>query len=391
MYPDLSYIFHAIFGTSVGNWTSIFKTFGLFLTFSFFVSAYFLYLELRRKEAEGIIAPISVRTVIGARATPLELLLNAGLGFVLGFKLLFIATHWADFRADASSVVLSAAGSWLGGLLGAIAYGTYQFWLKKQAELPEPVVQVQTMHTYDRIGDITMVAAASGIFGAKIFAVFEDMDLFLSDPLGQLLSGSGLAIYGGLIGGFIGVFWYIKKLGIRPIHVMDAVAPALIMGYATGRLGCHFSGDGDWGIANELPKPAWFPFPDWLWAFSYPHNVLNEGIPIKDCVGLYCKELSPAVFPTPLYETAMALLIAAILWALRKRIKTAGVLFFIYMILNGLERFLIEKIRINPKYDLGFAQATQAEVIAVLVFLGGIGGALFLWLTNKPKLEEKSF
>ncbi len=371
MYPDLSYIFHALFGTSVGNWTSIFKTFGLFLTFSFFVSAYFLFLELKRKEADGLIAPIRVKTTIGAAATPTEIISNAFLGFLLGFKVLYVALHWAEFQTDAPSVILSSKGSWLGGAVGALLYGGYQFWIKKQAQLPEPVEKEELFHTYDRIGDITMVAAVSGILGAKIFAIFEDMNLFYKDPLGQLFSGSGLAIYGGLVGGFIGVFWYVRKLGIRPIHVMDAVAPALIMGYATGRLGCHFSGDGDWGIANEAAKPNWWILPDWLWAFSYPHNVVNEGIPIQNCIGLYCSELSPAVFPTPLYETAMALAIAAILWALRKRIKTAGVLFCVYMILNGFERFWIEKIRINPKYDLGILQATQAEIIAVLIFVGG--------------------
>ena len=75
-----------------------------------------------------------------------------------------------------------------------------------------------------------------------------------------------------------------------------------MMGYGVGRMGCQFSGDGDWGIVNEAPKPSWFIFPDWAWAYEYPHNVLNEGVRMVNCVGNHCMKLSPPVYPTPIYE-----------------------------------------------------------------------------------------
>ncbi len=383
MYPDISYFFHDWFGTAPDNALSVIKTFGLFLAFAFLTSAWFLYLELKRKEQEGILQPISETITIGEGATPWMVLSNALFGFILGYKLGYIATHWSDFQADAAGVVFSGKGNLIVGIITAILYGGYVFWTKNKDKKETIETTTILVPPHKKIGDITMMAAISGIIGAKFFALFEDPAALFTDPVGQFFSGSGLAIYGGLIGGFIGVYWYIKNLGLPPRHIMDAVAPALIMGYAVGRLGCHFSGDGDWGIVNALPKPSWFFLPDWLWAYDYPRNVLNDGQPIEGCTFLHCRKLVPPVFPTPIYEAFMGFVIGGLLWVLRKKIKVAGVLFFIYMILNGIERFWIEKIRVNPTFDLGFAKATQAEIIAVLIIIGGILGAVYLWNRNK--------
>jgi hypothetical protein len=54
MYPDLSYFLHDVFGTAPDNWTSVVKTFGFFLALSFLTAAYLLFLELKRKKAEGL-------------------------------------------------------------------------------------------------------------------------------------------------------------------------------------------------------------------------------------------------------------------------------------------------------------------------------------------------
>jgi len=89
----------------------------------------------------------------------------------------------------------------------------------------------------------------------------------------------------------------------------------------------------------------------------------------------------PGVYPTPIYEVFMSLIIFGILWSLRKRIKIPGMLFFIYMILNGVERFWIEKIRVNDKLPLW--DLTQAEIISALIFFGGIIGAFIVWQRSK--------
>ena len=239
------------------------------------------------------------------------------------------------------------------------------------------------VYPHQRIGDITILSAVSGVIGAKLFDALEHMDQLLSDPIGTLFSGGGLAIYGGLIVAFIVMYIYFKKKGIQPIHVMDAVAPALIIAYGIGRIGCQLSGDGDWGIVNAAAIPSWWFFPDWLWAFDYPHNVLNEGVRIEGCEWAYCSRLAEPVYPTPVYETLLAFVIGGILWILRKRMQIAGMLFFTYLVFNGAERFLIEKIRVNIRYDWGALQPTQAEIISTALVIIGISGLIILWRRHR--------
>lgn len=391
MYPDLSYILHAIFGSAPDNAFSIVKTFGLFLIISFLVSAYFLRLELIRKEKQGLLKGKKEKVVIGRPARWQELATNGLLGFILGFKLPYIAQNFPEFQADTAGVLLSTKGYVFWGVVGAGLLAFLKFWEHHRKALPKPQIKTVEVLPHQRIGDITILAAVAGIVGAKLFAVIESTEnfrSFLRDPIHQLLSGSGLAIYGGLILAFIAVFWFVRSKGMNPIHVMDAVAPALIMGYAVGRIGCQLSGDGDWGIENPAPAPDWWFLPDWLWSYDYPHNVLNDGVRIADCEFLYCSRLDPGVFPTPVYETTLALLIFAVLWVLRKRIVIPGLLFFIYMVLNGIERWWIEKIRVNPDIEILGMQATQAEYIAALLVIGGMAGGVWSYLKWKKALPD---
>ncbi len=240
---------------------------------------------------------------------------------------------------------------------------------------------------HERVGDITMIAAISGLLGAKIFAILESTDnikAFFNDPIHTFFSGSGIAIYGGLIGGFIGVYWFVKKkLKMNPIYMMDAVAPALMFSYGVGRIGCQLSGDGDWGIDAAAMPSGWF-LPSWMWSFDYPRNVVDSGIPIEGLNALHNHHLPIPVYPTPFYEVIMALTIGFFLWSIRKRISTHGVLFMIYLILNGIERFFIEKIRVNDKLiDMPNFKMTQAELIAVLFVLIGIVGSYILIQRDK--------
>jgi prolipoprotein diacylglyceryltransferase len=159
-----------------------------------------------------------------------------------------------------------------------------------------------------------------------------------------------------------------------------------MLAYGIGRIGCQVAGDGDWGIVNTYSKPlSWIP--DWLWAYDYPHNVNKEGVPLLNCTwGDYCYHLPAPVFPTPLYEIAMALLLFALLWSIRKKVKVTGRLFAIYLIANGIERFLIEHIRVNTKYDIFGFHPTQAEIISSCLIVFGIFLYLYapkLWSTKK--------
>jgi prolipoprotein diacylglyceryl transferase len=386
MYPDLSYLLHDLIGTPVDNWISIVKTFGFLLVLAFLASMYFFKKELKRKEEEGLIKGIKEKITIGAGIKPLDLGLNVLMGFILGFKIVYLLQHFKEIGEDLFAFIFSMEGNMLAGVVGAALFGGMYWWEKNKQKLPKPKIQEVYVAPHERAGDITIRAAISGILGAKLFAIFESTEnirAFLNDPLGQFFSGSGLAIYGGLIVAFIYIYWYVNRKGIKPIHVMDAVAPALIMGYAVGRIGCQLSGDGDWGIDNTLALPSWWFLPEWMWAYDYPHNVLQMGLPIEGCESIYCNRLATPVFPTPFYETIAGLVIFLILWVLRKKIKIAGVLFFIYLIFNGLERFYVEKIRINDKIDMFGMQLTQAEIISFLLFFIGIIGCVVLYARHK--------
>ena len=385
MYPDLSYIVHALIGTEPDNALSVVKTFGLMLIMAFIASAYVLRLELKRKEKEGILKPMKQDIIVGKKATPMEIGGNALLGFILGFKLVYIMANFPEFQADTAGVLLSGKGSVVGGLVGAALFGAWKWWDSNRNALDKPVKKTVKIFPHQRVGDITIVAAISGIIGSKLAALFEsteNLKAFLADPIGQLLSGSGLAIYGGLIVAFIVVYRYVTKRGMPGIHMMDAVAPSLITGYGVGRLGCQLSGDGDWGIVASQPAPSWWIFPDSWWAYDYPHNVLKDGLPIEGCSWEYCNALAEPVYPTPIYEVFLSFVILAILWGLRKRLKIPGMLFFVYVLLVAIERYFIEKIRVNPDIEfLGF-QASQAEYISVILFLVGIGGIVYLYRKN---------
>lgn len=382
MYPDFSYFMHDVFGTEPDNFFSIIQTFGLLLALAFLGSAYVLYLEMKRREGLGQFKATKVKIVIGKSASVSELLTNGLVGFILGYKGVFAYQNWDAFLHDASAVILSPYGHAGGGLILGIAFAVWAWWQAERKKLPKPKVVVEKIRPHQRVGEITIVAAVSGIIGAKLFAIFESADTiraFLADPVNTLFSGSGLAVYGGLIVAFATVYWYVKKLGLKPIHMMDAVAPALMIGYAIGRLGCHFSGDGDWGIVNELDKPWWFFLPEWMWAYDYPHNVLNQGVPIEGCDFRYCRRLDPPVFPTPIWESIICTGLFFILWFLRKRLTVPGMLFAVYLVLNGVERFFIEKIRVNETFVLMGMEMTQAELISFLTILTGLvfGGYLY--------------
>ncbi len=213
----------------------------------------------------------------------------------------------------------------------------------------------------DIVADLCFVTALAGMIGARVFHILEYPDQFLQDPVGMIFSRGGFTIFGGLIFGVTAGVWFVRRVGLPMLSMMDAAAPALMLGYGVGRIGCQISGDGDWGIpANMALKPEWLP--NWLWTWTYENNIVGEIIP------------PPGVYPTPLYETLMSIVLFAALWAVRKHPFQAGWLFSLYLVFAGIERFLIEQIRVNVEYYFLGISATQAEIIAVVLIFAGIAG-----------------
>ncbi|MAO70958.1 MAG: diacylglyceryl transferase [Flavobacteriales bacterium] len=382
MYPTISYLLEDLFGINI---PLPIQTFGFFVALSFIAGAYFISKEFKRKEKEGLVSKIKQKKLVGEGMTIKDWFSSIIGGFLIGFKLVEAIFDYNSLVQNPQEFILSTKGSIIGGILVALISSFTKYKEKEKTKLPKPKFIEQDVHPYQLVGNMIMIAAISGIIGAKIFASLENWGDFVKDPIGQLLSFSGLTFYGGLIFGAISVSYYAKKNGIKLLHLIDVFAPSLILAYGIGRAGCHFSGDGDWGIVASN-QPEWWFLPDWMWSYNYPNNVINEGILIPGCEGKFCYQLAENVYPTPIYEIIMAGLIFLFLWSIRKKIKIPGMLFFIYLILNGIERFFIEKIRVNTKYDL-LGGITQAEIISSILILIGIIG-IFVLIKRKENYYQ---
>lgn len=384
MYPNLYYAVQDLFGIEITG-LKLINSFGFFVAIAFISAAAILTAELKRKEQEGLLIHQEEKMMVGAPASLQELLTNFLLGFIFGYKIIGAFVVPAALN-DPQSFILSTNGSAPVGVLIGLLFLFLKWYEKNKVKLPKPEEKTFRIWPHDRVGDIVLYAALFGFLGAKIFHNLENWGEFVKDPIGNLIAFSGLTFYGGLICATIAIIMFARKHNIGVVHLADAMATTMMFAYAIGRIGCQVSGDGDWGIVNNHPKPfAWMP--DGLWSSVYAHNVIGEGVPIKDCVGPYCSQLPMPVYPTALYEVIACLLLFGVLWFLRKRIKVAGRLAAVYLMLNGIERFSIEQIRVNTKYvDLPF-QPTQAEIIALVLFIGGV---FLWWKAGKWNLNKQS-
>lgn len=384
MYPFLSDMFNDLFGTDI---QLPLKTFGFFLALSFMAAYVALRSELLRREGLGQFKLRPERILKQGPMHIREVIIYGLIWGIVGYKLGLLITEPEFFNTDTEGALLSGKGFWLTGLLGAGIVGGLKYReFTKRKDLEEVYENIQAGPSH-YLGTIVTIAFVAGIGGSKLAAMLEPGSNFWVDPIGDLLSFNGLSFYGGLLlaGGLI--VYYLYRKGFHIMTAFDAFGPALILAYAVGRIGCQLAGDGDWGIVNLDPQPEWMSFlPEWTWSFDYPNNVAEEGVQIAGCTGPFCRRLDPPVYPTPLYEILMGLGIFAILWAIRKRLSYAGMLGGLYLFFNGLERFTIEKIRVNGDYTILGIKTTQAEFIAVCLMLGGI--AMFVYaLRRKTKLK----
>lgn len=200
--------------------------------------------------------------------------------------------------------------------------------------------------------EFVFAALVGGLVGARIDYLIQNWDKASGDLLGSLFSGSGLVWFGGVVGGAVGVVLWAWRRGWLGAQMLDTASVPLALGYAIGRVGCQLSGDGDYGVASDLP-----------WAMAYPEGT----VPTTD-----------EVHPTPVYETLAMGLLALALWRLRDRFAP-GVLFGIWLFFAGLERLLVELVRRNEDLVAGL---TLAQVFA-LAMMGG-GAAVILSRRGQP-------
>ncbi|HEX3377712.1 MAG TPA: prolipoprotein diacylglyceryl transferase family protein [Candidatus Acidoferrales bacterium] len=235
------------------------------------------------------------------------------------------------------------------------------------------------------------ITGLAGLAGSRLYHLLESPKEFFADPLPQLFSTMGFAFVGAIIGGFIALVLLAKRFRISPLLMLDVASPAAAIGYGIGRIGCMLSGDGDYGIATNLPWGVAFnPIQPGTLKFGFIQIDHGAIVPSygRDVGGLPLDEIV-RVHPTPIYEFLVAILIFYILWRLGERVikKRApdGMIFAAYLVLTGFARFLVEIIRINPRSFFGMSNAQAASVVSVLA-----GIALFFYCSKAPATKVRS-
>ena len=442
MYPNLYYVFKDWFGV---EWKALgfLNTFGLMVAMGFVVAAIVITSELKRKEKQGLLFPREEFITVGKPASIIELLINFLTGFLFAYKLIGLFFNKPD-DISPQAYIFSKQGNMLGGILVGLVLAYLKWREKDKQKLKEPEQRSVRIWPHDRVGDIVIISLIFGILGAKLFDNLENWDDFITHPIERIFSAGGLTFYGGLILAGIAICVYAARKNIKIVHLVDAIAPAMMIAYAVGRIGCQVAGDGDWGIYNsayitdangkaveakagefeaQLEKyktyflngevldpgasnlitvtdrksesldkvphksvkgPSWLP--NWMFAYPYRQNVNKDGIRIASITDEHNRALPVPVFPTPFYETILCSLLFLLLWIVRRRIKTAGVMMGLYLVLNGAERFLIEKIRVNNTYSLLGFHPSQAQIISSALVVTGI---IFIVLAklNSPSKE----
>jgi len=225
--------------------------------------------------------------------------------------------------------------------------------------------------TDELASSMVMYAAIGGIVGAKIYyaILFHDWHL--------LFARAGLVWYGGLIGGFLACAWLIRRRHVDFLTAADATSPALAIGYAFGRIGCFLVGD-DYG----RPTTGW-------WGVAFPKGSPPTTAEALREFGVHVDPSIPAyqvlrVHPTQIYESLAAFVMFGILMWYTKRSHKTGRGFALFLVMMGIERFLVEIVRAKDDRFLG--PFTIAQFISVLLIVV----AIVVWVNAERRLTLKA-
>jgi phosphatidylglycerol---prolipoprotein diacylglyceryl transferase len=196
---------------------------------------------------------------------------------------------------------------------------------------------------HEKIMDLCFYVLIAAILGSRLFYVATSPEMFLKNPVEILkIWNGGLVFYGGFIAALITGVVYLKVKNIPLWKTADIMAPSLALAHFFGRIGCFFAGC-CYGKYCDLP---------WAVTFRHPDSLAPTGIPLH---------------PTQLYEALNNLMIFSLLWLFRKRKKHEGQIFWIYVLLYGITRSVIETFRADFRGDSVFGNLSISQ---------GIGGIM---------------
>ena len=268
------------------------------------------------------------------------------------------------------------------GLMVAVAFliTSYLFTLELQRRGLDPKMG----------GQITIIALIGGIAGSKLFSILENWSDFVHDPFGQAFSPAGLTFYGGFIVVTIWLYFYLRAKKFRFVLFADILSPLVLLGYGIGRIGCQLSGDGDYGIPSHLP-----------WAMTYPNGTAKPTSALAEYFVRYPAERAAwhydslasitvghdvfgrisrfdqvtTVHPAPVYETIVCVIAFLIIWPMRKKFAPQlGKMFSVILVVMGIERLLVEFLRLNPLY-WGLSMAQWISIAMIIA-----GGYMLLFV-----------
>lgn len=210
----------------------------------------------------------------------------------------------------------------------------------------------------DDIFVLALIILPTAVIGARLFYVLGADHQYSFLEIFRIWEG-GLSIYGGIIGGAVGVGLYCSIFKKSFFDVTDIACVSLILGQAIGRWGNFFNQEVYGEVVNN-PSMQWFPFA----------VLLDNG------------EWHYALF---FYEFVINLAIFAVLLVLFKKVKTKGYVTSVYLMSYGFIRFCLEPLRMNT-YNLMIFGLKMSSIASVVAFVAGI--VIFVFVYTKQKRSE---
>ncbi len=211
-----------------------------------------------------------------------------------------------------------------------------------------------------RVMDLGIYLIIAALVGAKLMLVVVDFNYYLAQPREILsLFRAGGVFYGGLIAAVAVALWLVRRYGLSMWTTADLFAPGIALGHVIGRFGCLLAGC-CYGRPTDVP---------WAITFTDPAAAANVGTP-----------LGIPLHPTQLYDAGAELLIMVLLLATERRGRTfAGRTFWLYILLYGVSRFIIEFYRGDERGAImGLSTSQFISVIAVPLAV-----AMLAWLRSR--------
>jgi phosphatidylglycerol---prolipoprotein diacylglyceryl transferase len=210
--------------------------------------------------------------------------------------------------------------------------------------------------------DLAVYSLIGGLIGARLLLLVVDWDTYSKNPreLFSLLQSGGV-FYGGLIGGLLVAWWYIRRHAIPGWRAADVLAPGVVMGQAIGRLGCLAAGC-CFGKPTDVPWAVTFRD---MWAARQAQTPVD--VPLH---------------PSQVYESIAAALIFVVLVWMAPRKRFHGQIALAYIVLYSAARFGLEYFR--GDVSRGFVgPLSTSQVIALLLLVGAV--ALVPYLSKRQR------